>query len=327
MTAKRWLGGLLVAGALAAVGWTLWQQYQDDGLAEGFGSGNGRIEATEVDVATRLAERLAAVLVDEGDMVSAGQVVAHMDTAELLAQLRQAQAELRREREGARYAEAIVKQRKSELDYARNTFSRSSQLSSKGNISIDQLDQDRTLLATAEAALQAANIQVVEAEASIEAAKAAVERIQSSIDDSVLSSPIDGRVLYRLAEPGEVLAPGGRVVTVLDLTDVYMSIFLPTAQAGRISVGGEARIILDAIPDYVIPAQVSFVDPQAQFTPREVETRTEREKLMFRVKVKIDPSLLSDYIERVKTGIPGEAYVRLDPQAQWPEALKVGRRP
>ncbi len=327
MAVVKWLAVVLVVGALGAGGWYAWQHYQDEGLAEGFGSGNGRIEATEVDVATRLAERLAEILVDEGDMVSAGQVVAHMDTSELLAQLRQAQAELRREQEGVRYAKAIIKQRKSELEYARNTFSRSKQLSSKGNISIDQLDQDRTLLATAEAALQAANIQAVEAEASIEAAKAAVDRIQSNIDDSVLSSPIDGRVLYRLAEPGEVLAAGGRVVTVLDLTDVYMSIFLPTAQAGRITVGGEARIILDAIPDYVIPAQVSFVDPQAQFTPREVETRTEREKLMFRVKVKIDPSLLSDYIERVKTGIPGEAYVRLDPQAAWPDTLKVGRRP
>ena len=108
----------------------------------------------------------------------------------------------------------------------------------------------------------------------------------------MLKSPIAGRVLYRLAEPGEVLAAGGKVLTVLELTDVYMTIFLPTALAGRIAVGSEARIVLDAVPQYVIPATISFVAARAQFTPKDVETRTEREKLMFRIKVRIDPELL-----------------------------------
>lgn len=256
-------------------------------------------------------------------MVTAGQIVARMDTDELHAQLREANARLLQTKQGERYAEAIVKQRQSELTYARNEYGRSSRLSNEGHVSVERLDQDRNALTTAEAALQAANVQVLEAQAAIEAARAAVDRIQSNIDDSVLVSPIDGRVLYRLAEPGEVLAAGGRVVTVLDLTDVFMTIFLPTQQAGRVTVGDEARIILDALPDYVVPAQVSFVDPQAQFTPREVETRSEREKLMFRIKVKIDPGLLKEHVQRVKTGIPGEAYLRLDSAVQWPEQLKV----
>ena len=119
-------------------------------------------------------------------------------------------------------------------------------------------------------------------------------------------------MLYRLAEPGEVLAAGGKVLTVLELTDVYMTIFLPTALAGRIAVGSEARIVLDAVPQYVIPATVSFVAARAQFTPKDVETRTEREKLMFRVKVRIDPELLTKYRDQVKTGLPGVAYVRLN---------------
>lgn len=316
--------GALVALVLAAAGgWSVWQSYRGDGPEAGFASGNGRIEATEVDVATRLPGRLDGVLVEEGALVEAGQTVARMDTDELQAQLREAGAGLRKAREGARYAAAIVRQRQSELTYARGEYERSRRLSGQGHVSIEKLDQDRTRLATAEAALEAANVQVVEADAAIEAAQAAVDRIQSNIDDSVLTTPIAGRVLYRLAEPGEVLAAGGRVVTVLDLTDVYMTIFLPTAQAGLVAVGGEARIILDAIPQYVIPAQVTFVDPQAQFTPREVETRSEREKLMFRVKVKIEPHLLKERAERVKTGIPGVAYVRLDPQAPWPERLQT----
>lgn len=88
-------------------------------------------------------------------------------------------------------------------------------------------------------------------------------------------------------------------------------------------VGSDGRIVLDAAPHLVIPAAVSFVAPRSQFTPKEVETRTEREKLMFRVKVRIDPDLLARHLEKVKTGVPGVAYVRLDPSVEWPEYLRV----
>ena len=176
---------------------------------------------------------------------------------------------------------------------------------------------------TAEAACVAAEAKHANAEALIVAGLAEAERIRVEIDDSLLKAPVGGRVLYRLAEPGEVLPAGGKVLTVLNLTDVYMTIFLPTGQAGRVAIGTDARIIFDAAPDLVIPATISFVAPRAQFTPKEVETRAEREKLMFRVKVKIAPELLEQYIEKVKTGIPGMAYVRLDQTAKWPEYLNT----
>jgi HlyD family secretion protein len=173
------------------------------------------------------------------------------------------------------------------------------------------------------AALASARIDVDYREAVIAAAAAHAERIKADIADSTLTSPIRGRVLYRLAEPGEVLAAGGKVVTVLELSDVYMTIFLPTEDAGRAVIGSEGRIVLDAVPHLVIPAAVSFVAPRAQFTPKEVETRTEREKLMFRVKVRIDPELLARHADRVRTGLPRVAYVRLDARAEWPEHLRV----
>ena len=100
-----------------------------------------------------------------------------------------------------------------------------------------------------------------------------------------------------------------------------MTIFLPTSQAGRVAIGSEARIVLDVRPDISIPATVSFVSPQAQFTPKSVETQTEREKLMFRVRVKIAPELLKAYAKQVKTGLPGVAWVRLDATAPWPATL------
>ncbi len=127
--------------------------------------------------------------------------------------------------------------------------------------------------------------------------------------------------MYRLAEPGEVIGIGGKVLTLLDLSDVYMVIFLPETVVGRIALGAEARIILDAASEYVIPAEVSFVASRAQFTPKQVETRSAREKLSFRVKLQISPELLARYEPLVKAGVPGIAYVRLDQDVEWPEHL------
>jgi HlyD family secretion protein len=83
------------------------------------------------------------------------------------------------------------------------------------------------------------------------------------------------------------------------------------------------HVIIDAVPQYVIPATASYVDSVAQFTPKTVETASEREKLMFRIKARIDPELLRKHLSQVKTGVPGVAHVRLNPQAQWPDALKI----
>ena len=153
-------------------------------------------------------------------------------------------------------------------------------------------------VAAAEAAIATAKSEVIGAQAQLDAARATIERIQADIDDSMLSSPRDGRVQYRAAEPGEVLAAGGRVLNLVDLSDVYMTFFLPTATAGRVALGAEVRIVLDAAPQSVIPARVSFVADVAQFTPKTVETEEERLKLMFRVKANIDPELLRKHMHR-----------------------------
>ncbi|MGO1232875.1 MAG: HlyD family secretion protein [Marinobacter sp.] len=292
-------------------------------LPEHVASGNGRIEATEVDVATRISGRLESFSVREGDLVDAGQLLAVMDTDELSARLAAAEANLHQAEQARLLAEAVVAQRESERRYAQGELARIETLVDRGHASREQLDRTRTAAETADAALQAAQVQVASAQAGIEAARAAIRQIQTNIDDSQLSTPVGGRVLYRLAEPGEVLAAGGKVATVLDVTDVYMTIFLPTSQAGRVRVGSDARIILDALPDYVVPAEVSFVAAEAQFTPKSVETRSEREKLMFRVRIRINPDLLKAYRDRVKTGVPGEAYVRLEENQPWPENLQV----
>ncbi len=299
----------------------LWQRFQAPRLPDGITRGNGRVEATEYDIASKRSGRVDKVFAREGDMLEAGDVVAEMDDDDLQAQLREAQARLREAEQGKHYAEAIVEQRKSELAYAAAELSRSIQLVKKGHVSEERVDQHRTAKLSAEAALRAAQVLTERSVASIDAAIAGIERITTEITDSVLKAPIGGRVLFRLAEPGEVIPAGGKIVTVLDLTDVYMTIFLPTAEAGRVSIGAPARITLDAVPELVIPAKVTFVAARAQFTPREVETRTEREKLMFRIKVKIDADILLKHIDKVKTGVPGVAYIQLDRKVEWPAFL------
>ena len=149
-----------------------------------------------------------------------------------------------------------------------------------------------------------------------------MERLQQLVADGVLKAPRKGRVLYRLAEPGEVLGAGGKVVTLLDLSSVTMTFFLPTETVGTLALGASARVLLDALPDVAIPASVSFVAPRAQFTPKQVETRTERDRMVFRVKARIPEALVAQHIEKVKTGLTGVAYVKLDPAAAWPEWLE-----
>lgn len=342
-----------VAGvAVIAVGAFLtWKFLMPKGLPDGFASGNGRIEATEIDVATKIPGRIKDILAREGDFVRAGQILALMDTDVLMAQRREAEAQLRRaliavetakSKVRQRVAEkaaavAVVAQRKAELDAAQKRFVRTNELASQGVAAIQTLDDDRAHFedakaavsaaeaqsAAADAAISAARSEIVDAQSQVEAQKATIQRIQADINDSELCSPVDGRVQYRVAEPGEVLPAGGRVLNLVDLGDVYMTFFLPTRQAGRVRLGAEVRLVLDAAPQYVIPAKVSFVADVAQFTPKTVETAEERQKLMFRVKAQIASSLLQQHLHQVKTGLPGMAYVRLDSQAEWPTELQI----
>lgn len=234
-------------------------------------------------------------------------------------------------------AQAVVAQRRAEFDAAQKRLHRSQRLVGEGATPQQEVDDNHARVlgmqaaigtavaqvAAAKASIEAAKSQVIQAQSIIDAVKATVARLQADIDDSELKAPIDGRIQYRVAEPGEVLDAGGRVLNMVDLSDVYMTFFLPTEAAGKVAVGSEIHLVFDALPDYVIPAKASFVASVAQFTPKTVETESERMKLMFRVRARIDAELLKQHIERVKTGVPGVAYVKLDPAIEWPANLAI----
>lgn len=351
----RRLGVVLAALLLGGAAFYGWRAAQPRGHGTGFVSGNGRVEAVEIDIASRQAGRIAEILVDEGDLVRGGQVVARMDLQSLLAQRAesvvreqqardavagaQAQLAMRGSEEAA--AAAMVVQRLSELEAAERRLLRSTALAGKGAIAAQELDDDharvRSIGAAVEAAraqrqaagaaIASAQAQVVGARSAVLAAEATTARVDAELQEGVLTAPRAGRIQYRLAQPGEVVAGGGKVLNLIDLTNVYMSFFVPETAAGRIALGTEVRLQLDAAPDFVVPATVSYVASVAQFTPKTVETASERQKLMFRVKAQVARRILERYAGHVKAGVPGVAWIRLDDRQPWPPELALRETP
>jgi HlyD family secretion protein len=187
---------------------------------------------------------------------------------------------------------------------------------------MELLDQRQQALDGANAAVRAASARISEAEQAIAATTHDVAYNKIVFADGVLVAPRDSRVLYRLVNTGEVVGAGAKIFTLLDLSNIYMTVFLPTEEAGKLTVGDEGRIVLDALPGVVVPGHVTFVSATSQFTPKMVETRSERDKLMFRVKVRVDPEVVAHHLASVRTGLPGVAYVRFDPKAAWPAQLQ-----
>jgi HlyD family secretion protein len=341
---------IIIAAAVVVLGVVAWLIFGGSKLPAGFAAGNGRLEANQLYVASKYPGRIKEVLVNEGDTVNAGQVVARMDTEELEAQLAAAEAQIKQQQDTERLAVADVGTKRAQIDsrraevaakqadqtYAQQQFTRSKGLVGRGAVSEQEAEADsarmlmtRADVAQAHAQLASAQSDLIGAQATvgrtgstIAAARADADRIRAQIKESVLVAPVRGRIERRLAEGGEVLPAGGRVYSMVDLSDVYMYIFLPESVTGKIPLGSEARIVLDAAPQYPIRAFVSYVSPMAQFTPKTVETQEERHNLTFRIKLQIPRERLQQYEALVKSGTPGMGYVRYDNAAQWPENLQ-----
>jgi HlyD family secretion protein len=309
------------AAILAGGGYLFWTTQMASRTPAGLATANGRIEVERVDIASKLAGRVADIRVREGDFVEKDSVIARLDTAELRAQLAAAKASVQRAIASVERAEADIAYREAEHNLSEIEMRRASELAQRAAGTKAELERRTAQHLVAKAQVLGARAALAEAKAAKEAAAAQVAQIEATLADTILVTPVTGRVEYKLVQAGEVVAAGGRLVTILDLSDVFMTIFLPTSEVGRVALGSEARIVLDAAPSYVIPATVSFVAAEAQFTPKTVETANEREKLMYRVKLAIDPKLLETYRDYVKAGLTGNAYVKVAANATWPDRL------
>ena len=318
---RKWLFAVLGVVVVSFFGFR-YLRAKRAALPKGIASGNGRLEAKEVDIAAKQPLRVKEVLAAEGDIVKPGQVLVRMDTVTLDAELAGAKESLAAAQEKLAVANAAIVKQKSEIELARIERTRSGRLVAERAGSQREYDVRKMAVKTTTAGLAEENAKLQVALKEVQVAQANVEKVQSQINDATLTSPVFGRVLYRLAEPGEVLAPGGKALTLVNLGDVYMEIFLPSNQAAALKVGSDARFTVDYEPNRAAVGYVSFVSPEAQFTPKEVETKSEREKLMFRVKIQVPKELVTHYVERVKTGVRGVGYVKLDDSAVWPKRLE-----
>jgi len=317
----KWIIPAVVVAAIAFFGYQYWKARQF-AVPEGIAYGNGRIEAKLVDAVAKDALRVKEIFVDEGDLVQPGQVLVRLDTNTFDAQLEEAKYKVATAEERVASANYAVVRQKSLVENAKIEFDRTRKLVEANALSQRELDARTTNLETSQAAYDEEIAKLRTSQQEVEVAKANVATIQTHIDDATLKSPVLGRVLYRLAEPGEMLAAGGKALTLVNLEDVYMEIYLPSEQAASLKTGAEARLTVDFAPGRSAVGFVSFVSPEAQFTPKQVETRSERDKLMFRVKIKVPKELVSAYVDRIKTGIRGVGYVKIKDSAVWPGWLE-----
>ncbi len=323
MKKAQWAVAAVAMAVVSAASAAVWVNYRMTHTEQGIAQVNGRLEVERLEIATKFAGQIVDVAVQEGDSVKAGDVIARMDPRDYVAQLQGVQAmQLRADR---------AYQRASGENRVRNQYLRVAQLDLKNTEALHQQD----LVSDAElekrqaqrdgevAGVSVASAAMGEAQAAHQEAEAGMKRLRQAIDDHTMRAPVNGRIEYRIVEPGAVIPAGGRVATLLNTDNVYMTVFLPTSQAGRVRVGDEARLVLDAAPDCVLPAKVIFVADEAQFTPKYVETANEREKMMYRVKLKVPPELTRRYYGLIKSGMTGNGYVRVAANEPWPDKLAV----
>ena len=322
---RRWprVGGVLLVVLLAVggAGFYWWKQNQSQ-LPVGISWGNGRLVGDEINIDTKFAGRIAELRADLGDMVTAGQVLAVMDTRDIQQTLEKSEAQAKAAQRVIEEANANLVQQQTQQTLAAQELDRAQTLLKSGYATQELFDQQKQALDAANAGLIAAEKRVAEAKHALEAAQHDVGLYKVNIADNSLVAPRAGRIQYRITNIGEVLPAGGKVFTILDIGYVYIDIYLPPVEAGRVKIGTDARILLDAYPNTPIPANVSFIASEAQFTPKMVEVQSEGDKLMFRIRVRIDADRSRAHADAVRSGLPGVAYVRVDPAVVWPKNLQ-----
>ncbi|MDU7786395.1 MAG: HlyD family efflux transporter periplasmic adaptor subunit [Aggregatibacter aphrophilus] len=320
MKIKYVILGLVVIGAVSFAVWKN-QQLQAEELV-GIAAVNGRLELKRLDVATLYPGRVEEILVQEGDEVKINQPLARLSSTISQTQVSGALAQKKRAAETVSRALAEIDARQQQAKVAKLELDNAFKLRRDNLISSTELERRQSAYNASLAAVNTTQAAKAEAEAAVAQAQAQLEKAQSQYEDMIIKAPKDGRLEYQIAEVGNVLGAGGKVVSVLDPTDTYINVFLTAQQMNQIKLGDDARIVIDGI-NAVFPAKITFVANNAQFTPKSVETTEERAKLMFKVKLQIPVDIALKYKGLLKGGMTAIGYVKYDPQAQWVEQLDV----
>ena len=291
---------LVAAGGALLLGYGAYQLWWGNAaLPDGLIQANGRIEGDQVMVASKFGGRIAQVEAREGDTVTAGQVLVRLDDSQVRAQVTQARA-------GVAALGAQVRAAASREQQAQRDAERFRGLGAEGTVSVYELEQ-------AELARSLARDQRLQAQAQERNARAALAEAESVLADLTVRAPIVGTVTARMADLGEVVGAGAPLLTVVDLDRLYLKVYVPEIEIGRLRLGLPARVHIDALPDQPYPATVRYIAAQAEFTPKEVQTRDERVKLVYAVKLYLEAN--PDH--RLTPGLPADAVIRWKDDVAW----------
>jgi HlyD family secretion protein len=295
---------------------------------------SGTIEAIEVNVASKVSGQILQIDADEGRRVKPGDILATIDHATLDIQLRQAaagvelaEAQLALLVKGARsedirQAEAVLEQAEASLQMAEADARRMRSLAEKGSATPKMREDAETRLTVANAqknaAVEALNKvrrlarpeEIRAAEARLAQARAAADLLAKTIADCTIPAPAGGIITHRAVEAGELVSPGSTVVTIVELADVYVMIYVTESELGRVQLGDPVDIKIDTFPDRSFAGKVTYISPEAEFTPKNIQTREDRVKLVFGVKVEIE-----NREGLLKPGLPADAVIRVRPAA------------
>ena len=298
-------------------------------------SSSGTIETVEVNVASKVAGQVLSLSYKEGARVAQGDLLAVIDHASLDIQLRQAEAGVRlaeaqlallvkgARSEDIRQAEAALTQADSAFKVAGDDATRMRELFKTGSVTSKQRDdaEARLTVATAQRSSGAEALgklrrlarpeEIQAAEARLAQARAGAELLAKTISDCTITAPAGGIVTHKAVEAGELVMPGATVVTLADLDSVYVMIYVTELEIGRIKLGDGVEVRIDAFPERAFPGKITYISPQAEFTPKNVQTKEDRVKLVFGVKVEIENK---DGL--LKPGLPADAVVRVGPEAR-----------
>ena len=313
---KKWL--IIAVIVCVLIGGAVWVNMQSlKKLPSGFEGSNGRLELQRLDVASLYPGRVIDIKVQEGDLVKKDEVLVVLSAEQSHSLVEGAQASKQRAEEAVHQAEAEIAARKQQLKVAQLELDNALQLKKEDLISVVEVQRRQAARDGEAAAVKATQAARESAIAAVNQAQAQMNIASSANKDMFIRAPQTGRVEYRIAELGNVVGPGSKVITLLDPSDVTLSIFLPTDTVGKLKLGDDAIVVLDGI-DAVWPAKITFIASNTQFTPKYVETANEREKLMYKVKLRIPQQISLQYQGVLKGGLTGNGYVRTNPQEAWP---------
>lgn len=315
---RSWLWTLLTLLLIAAGSYGLYAYLRPEPLAEQLLYANGHIEGTEINVAAETTGVVVENRLVEGETVARGDLLVRLDDTDLRLRKAEVAAEIGALIQERERAERELELSRHHLATAGKELARNRELEERGTVPPRRLEEAQDAFEEARARVAAGEAAVAATDARINAARQQLELIENRISKTRITAPIDGTVVTKAVERGELMQPGMTAAVLVDLSEVELRVFVPERNIGKLRLGAPARIRVDAFSERTFEARVARVDQKAQFTPRDIHMPEERVRMVFGVTLSVEnPGGV------LKPGMPADAWILWQPGADWPERLFV----